>query len=463
MKKITVIAGLLLLYACNTYVDLPQKVTQTGFKVREIPPYPQQTGGDPEAGFDYLLNGDYIGSGVPLSLFGKKTSRRDSILDRPGINATLPYQVTAFETANQISVVNGNCFTCHSAEINGQLVLGLGNSFSDFRNNFSAMSKGMNTVMRLRYKKDSEEWAAYEDFGAYFKAIAPRIRTNQPGVNTAARLAEACAMHRDPSDLSYREQPNFEMPDYNIATDVPPLWLMKKKNSLYYTAVGRGDFTKLLFQAALLGIPDSTQARVAITRFKDVLAWLETLEAPEYPFPVNQQLAAEGEKLFNEHCSKCHGTYGENPSYPNKVVSLEVVKTDPWYASYAVDAPIVEWYNQSWFALSEPKSWFEPQAGYVAPPLDGIWASAPYLHNGSVPTLEDLLYSPGRPAIWKRSEDSRDYDPIKAGWKYEAKTKKAGKWTYNTHLPAYSNVGHTFGDKLSGTERKALIEYLKTL
>ena len=71
MKKWSILAGLLLLYACNTYIGLPEKVTQTDFRVKEIPAYPQQLGGDPEAGFDYLLNGNYIGSGIPLSLFGK--------------------------------------------------------------------------------------------------------------------------------------------------------------------------------------------------------------------------------------------------------------------------------------------------------------------------------------------------------------------------------------------------------
>ncbi len=463
MKKYIVFAGLLFTYSCNVSGGLPERAQPSGFRVKQIPSYPQQSGGDPEVGFDYLLNGDYIGSGIPLSLFGKKGSKRDSLYDRPGVNAGLPYQFSAFETANQIQVVNGNCFTCHSAEINGQLVLGLGNSYSDFRVNFPAMYRGMNTTMRIRYKKDAPEWQAYEDFGNYFKAIGPRIQTNQPGVNPAARLAEACAMHRDPSDLTYRETPNFDMPSYNIATDVPPLWNVKKKNSLYYTAVGRGDFTKLLFQAALLGIPDSTQARAAVSRFKDVLAWLQTLEAPPYPFPIDQQIAAEGAAIFGENCSKCHGTYGENPTYPNKVVSLEVVRTDPWYASYAVTAPIVEWYNKSWFALSEPRSWFEPEAGYIAPPLDGIWATAPYLHNGSIPTLEDLLNSSQRPEYWERSKEPVDYDPVKVGWKYENKKGKAGKWTYDTNLPAYSNEGHYFGDKLSPGERKALIEYLKTL
>ncbi|MEY4134370.1 MAG: hypothetical protein RL386_720, partial [Bacteroidota bacterium] len=228
-------------------------------------------------------------------------------------------------------------------------------------------------------------------------------------------------------------------------------------------AVGRGDFSKLLFQASVLGIPDSAAARKAVTQFRDVVAWLRGLEPPDYPQSIDHQLAEKGENLFLEHCSSCHGTYGRETTYPNKVVALDLVKTDPYYAAYAVQAPIVKWYNESWFAQSSPKSYFEPEAGYIAPPLDGIWATAPYLHNGAVPTLDDLLNSPGRPRYWKRSGDSKDYDYKKVGWNYRVANGPGGKWTYDTTLPGYSNAGHYFGDKLSDGERKAVIEYLKTL
>jgi hypothetical protein len=104
----------------------------------------------------------------------------------------------------------------------------------------------------------------------------------------------------------------------------------------------------------------------------------------------------------------------------------------------------------------------EPFNGYIAPPLDGIWITAPFLHNGSVPTLEALLNSALRPTYWSRDFDNPETDYEKVGWKYK-KHDLAEKGVYNTLLPGYGNYGHYFGDKLTGPERKALLEYLKTL
>ncbi len=466
MRKYIVFLLFLFLYACNVYRELPAPALDTGWKSKVIPAYEQVGGGDPEQGFAYLKNGEYIGSGMPLELIRKMkrlSGNPDTVLNREGINADLAYLLTAFTAENGVEVVNGNCFTCHAGEFNGQIVIGLGNSFSDYRQNMSFMGKGLKMAMKLRYGKRSEEWAAYEDFGRYFEAMAPHIETNQPGVNPAAHLAEACVAFRDPQDLTYTEDPNFELPRYVIATDVPPLWNVRKKNALYYTAVGRGDFSKLLFQASVLGIPDSAAAREAVTNFVDVVAWLKSLEPPAYPGPIDQPLAQQGKLIFGEHCSGCHGAYGSDETYPNKVIALDVIKTDPYYATYAVQAPIVEWYNNSWFATSQPESFFLPEAGYIAPPLDGVWATAPYLHNGSVPTIEDLLNSKQRPAFWKRSGRSDDYDYQKIGWNYTVKNNGAGKWTYDTTIPGYSNAGHYFGDKLTSDQRTAVIEYLKTL
>lgn len=465
MRKIGgVVLALVLLYACNSYKDLPAPAVNTGWKVKRLPAHPQQEGGDPEAGLKYMIYGDYIGSGIPYEVFSKRVKgRKDEVLQREGINGKLPYPLTAFEGIEGVEVVNGNCFTCHAGELNGEVVLGLGNSFSEFQRNLKPLSKALDLGMKIKYGKKSAEWKAYEDFRRYFRISSDYIKTNQPGVNPAAVLAEACVMNRDPKDLTYTEEPNFEMTTYPIATDVPPLWNLKKKNTLYYTAVGRGDFTKLLFQASVLGIPDTTAARNAITNFKDVVAWIKELEPPAYPQPIDEELAAQGERVYFQNCSTCHGEYGSRETYPNKIVSLDEIKTDPLYASYAVQAPIVEWYNQSWFATTQPTSYFEPEAGYVAPPLDGVWATAPYLHNGSVPTLEDLLNSYQRPTYWQRSGRRNDYNYQKVGWNYTEEKNGRGKWTYDTTLPGYSNAGHYFGDHLTEEERWALIEYLKTL
>lgn len=459
------ILALAAITACQRYRTLPGTAVNEDWKVKRIPASRQQLDGDPEAGYAFIGSGSYIGSGVPFEMMKKRFSgTKDAVLKRPGVNASVPYPVSVFEAAKGGTLVmNGNCFTCHAGEINGKIVPGLGNSFSDYQKSFKPMGKVIKVGVDLKYKKDAPEWEAYEDFSRYFDAMAPYIQTNQPGANPAFRLAEACMRHRDPADLTYRETPNYDMMDYTIATDVPPLWHVKKKNALYYNGIGRGDFTKLLFQASVLGIPDSTAARDAINGFKDVLAWLQTLDPPAYPGPVDQPLAAEGQVIFEEHCTKCHGTYGEEETYPNKLVSLALVRTDPMYANYAKNSGIVEWYNRSWFAQSEPKSYFEPELGYVAPPLDGIWATAPYLHNGSVPTVAALLDSKSRPDIWARSGDSKDYDHQDLGWAFTTLDKPKGDWAFDTHLPGYSNKGHYFGDKLTAGQRSAVIEYLKTL
>lgn len=450
--------------ACNVYKDLPAPPVTQEWKSKVIPPSPQTGGGDPAKGLDYIINGDYIGSGIPLSLMERSFRKtEDTVLHREGLNENLPYVLSAFKAKNGISVVNGNCFTCHAGQLNGEVIVGLGNSFSDFQGSYKMLSSGMRLAMKVKYGKKSPEWIAYQDFDYYFKESAPHIKTNNPGVNSAAHLAEACVAFRDPQTLEYTGDPILELPDYVIASDVPPLWNAKKKNALYYTAVGRGEFTKLLFQASVLGIPDSAAAREAVNNFKHVVAWLNELEPPKFPGKIDQSLADKGKLIFEENCSGCHGTYGEEETYPNKVIALNTIKTDPYYATYAVQAPIVDWYNQSWFATTSPTSYFEPEAGYIAPPLDGIWATAPYLHNGAIPDLASLLNSKERPSYWQRSGDSRDYNYQKVGWNYKEKTNGSGKWTYDTTIPGYSKAGHYFGDKLSNGERSSVIEYLKTL
>lgn len=463
-RFVLILFASLFILACKSYKNLPNPEGGLAYKVVSIPPSPQQEGGDPEAGFDYLVNGDYIGSGIPYGLFKRQLLKEpDTVLGRKGINARVPYALTAFVAPNGTKVVNGNCLTCHASPFQGEIVIGMGNSFSDYRRNLAGMAKLMNFGMNLKYKKSAAPYQAFQPFGKYFKEMAPHIETNQMGANPAFRLAEACMMHRDPVDLTYVKEPNYEMNKYPIATDVPALWHVKKKNALYYNGIGRGDFTKLLFQASVLGIPDSAAARKAVTHFKDVLAWLQSLEPPKYPYPLDQNLVSKGQILFEKNCSNCHGTYGEKEHYPNKLVALDEVKTDPLYAKYAYSSGIVEWYNKSWFAQSSPASYFEPELAYMAPPLDGVWATAPYLHNGSIPNLEGVLNSQARPTYWSRTGEDAAYDYSRLGWVYQIQEKPEGRWTFNTDLPGYSNQGHYFGDGFTLAERKAVLEYLKTL
>ncbi len=466
MRKLFVFLTLALLVACNTYRPLTEVETPAdeAWKSKVIPPSPQPQDGDPIAGLDYLIHGDYIGSGIPLEIMRKQSAKMDldSLYPRNEMNEGLPYYMTAFIAPNGAPTANGNCFTCHAGEVDGELVLGLGNSFAEWEDSMVPMGAAMRIGMGLKYKKDDPATVAFEDFSNYFKKMAPTVKLNQPGANPAFRLAEACMMHRNPEDLTYSEDPLFEMWDYNIGTDTPPLWHVGKKNSLYYTGTGRGSMTKLLLQASVLGVPDSSQTRKSEQAFRDVYAFLSQLEPPAYPGEIDQPMARKGEAIFNDKCAGCHGTYGEAETYPNKVIHVDVVKTDRLYADYIQQSNIVDWYNSSWFATSEPKSSFEPSLGYVAPPLDGIWASAPYLHNGSVPTVYELLNSQSRPERWTRDGESTSYDHEKLGWEYDPSPKNKD-WTFDTTLPGYGNGGHYFGDKLNDGDRWAVVEYLKTL
>jgi hypothetical protein len=126
-------------------------------------------------------------------------------------------------------------------------------------------------------------------------------------------------------------------------------------------------------------------------------------------------------------------------------------------------------YQENWFSHYGEKTALIEPAGYIAPPLDGIWASAPYLHNGSVPTLWHLLHSDERPTVWRRTVDG--YDQQKLGLEVEAftdlpaqvKSSAEKRWYFDTRGFGKSAAGHTFPDSLSETEKTAVLEYLKTL
>jgi hypothetical protein len=105
----------------------------------------------------------------------------------------------------------------------------------------------------------------------------------------------------------------------------------------------------------------------------------------------------------------------------------------------------------------------------MAPPLDGVWASAPYFHNGSVPTLWHVLNPENRPTVWHRT--STELDASKVGLTVESleETPKrirdsSVKRTYfDTRVLGKSASGHDFPLELTADERTAVLEYLKTL
>lgn len=337
-----------------------------------------------------------------------------------------------------------DCMLCHASSILGKSYVGLGNASLDIQ-------------------------AVWEDFG---KASVGVGKTPFPfghvrGTSEAGSFAVFLLSFRNP-DLSLRVLRADLGKTEVLCEDVPAWWLLKKKKTMYHTGTAHARSVRSIMQFMLTPENGLKTFETEEATFRDIQAHLLTLEAPKYPFPVDRDLAHRGEKLFAKNCASCHGTYGDKPSYPNKIVELDIVGTDPARFT-GFSRELGEHYNKSWFGKEHPAA--EPK-GYQAPPLDGVWATAPYLHNGSVPTLHDVLNSKGRPKLFTRSykTDEASFDKMKNGWKVElldAVPKDLHPYErrkiYDTTQVGRGNQGHTFGDEFTDEERRAVIEYLKTL
>ena len=188
-------------------------------------------------------------------------------------------------------------------------------------------------------------------------------------------------------------------------------------------------------------------------------SWLMDVKPPAFPFPVNQALAVQGQPIYEQHCASCHSFGGERTG---KVIPLEEIGTD----SHRLDmwtAASAKAYNDFAADYDWDFEGFVKTNGYVAVPLDGVWIRAPYLHNGSVPTLRDLLEPPAqRPQVFYRGYDV--YDPVAGGFVSNVPEEAGKSFTrFNTADDANSNQGHLYGTDLSPGEKAALMEFLKTL
>ncbi|MEO7331541.1 MAG: c-type cytochrome [Minicystis sp.] len=428
-----------------------------------------QRPGDAEAGYSALVNNGYVSCGVPWSAYSKvfgPAPASQKIPGRTGKNKDLPYYYTAFKTAEGVEVVSANCLTCHAGYIKGKLVVGLGAADQDFTVDPSSQAGAAGFLI-----SDPKEKAAWAKWVDRVKAIGPYTTTLTVGVNPADNLAAVLFAHRDPKTLAWSETPLLDLPPKEVVpVDVPPWWRMAKKNAMFYVAGGKGDHARIMMTASTLCTDSVAEAQAIDAYFPDVQAWITSIKPPVFTGAIDAFLAAQGKEVFGTKCVKCHGSYGEGATYPNLLIATEDVGTDALLANGSTQfAEIyVKWFNESFYG---EKSQLSPEQGYVAPPLDGLWATAPYLHNGSVPTVEALLDSSKRPTFWTRSFDSNDYDDAALGWNFtsldagqdaEPNKSKRSK-IYDTTKPGYGNAGHTYGDGLSEAERSAVIEYLKTL
>ena len=168
--------------------------------------------------------------------------------------------------------------------------------------------------------------------------------------------------------------------------------------------------------------------------------------------------ARRGQAIAKENCAACHASARTGTVVPLDEIGTDRGRIDTWGERAAVEAnKVVKDMGIERAGLVEA-----PLTGYVAQFLDGIWLRAPYLHNGSVPTLADLLTPPAqRPQSFWRGYDL--YDPARVGFVVQGVDAQQAGTAFDTRLRGNGNAGHDFGTTLPDADKAALLEYLKTL
>ncbi|MFO0945598.1 MAG: hypothetical protein U1D30_06590 [Planctomycetota bacterium] len=441
-----------------------------------------------------------------------------------GMRPGLPLEASVF-TRNGILLANTNCFACHAGVVHGQVVAGLGNPHIDQ----AAGHEGAKEILpRLEslvdsIKNDGERKEVRELIGnirgSNTATQFARTRGDNFGPYAVWRLGAKLA---DPENqgLAVSEQ-ETDLDRLMNAVELPTVdpmawWLMKyKKTDYWYSDGGIDDAAHFSVNFTTAHAEANESRKEHIQSVAKALAFARETQSPLYPKSLNAAMAQMGANLFHGRirpanadgfvaCKTCHGNYtklesqadwskpgGWGVKYGYSEV-LRDVKTDRAYnETLKKFKPIVDNINRLALFFDRrsqpelsPRATVPEKPGYVAPPLVGVWASAPYFHNGSVPTVEAVLNSKERPSIWARNnQDPHAYDLDRLGLVYKSLTddeyresasaaseadvrsKKAidHRAIYDTRGFGRSNQGHTFGDQLSTEERQAVIEFLKSL
>ncbi|MDH3694544.1 MAG: c-type cytochrome [Gammaproteobacteria bacterium] len=252
-------------------------------------------------------------------------------------------------------------------------------------------------------------------------------------------------------------------------TDFPSIWNLKKYDSpegdpnpqRMNLAGDTWDAYSVVVDSALglLGAePKDTEEFLGHVQW--ITDYAKQSPAPKYSYAIDTAKVESGKRLFDQNCASCHGQDSPLLGRPlaHEKVGTNKDRTDTWKKQYAVKGNIVV----GDMGIERKGLVEEELIGYNVPHLDGIWLRAPYLHNGSVPSIWDLLTPPDqRPKKFYRGYDV--YDPTNMGFISQGPAAEKLGDLYDTNRKGNGNRGHAFGVDLSDVKKYDLIEYLKTL
>jgi len=447
---------------------------------------------DPEEFFKYGSTGGERTAGIPLSLWNIFPDLFQKHLPGPGLeslgflyetNRALPVGVSQ-RNVQGVNRVFVNCAVCHVGTVR------------DAPGSPRRVIVGMpaNNMDLQAFERFLFACARDEDFNpsrlvdeiAKRKSddLLNRLLLRYVGVNLAQQqlitLAQRFSfMDREPDTGPGRVDTfnppkvllNFRMDllptnEWVGNCDLPSIWNQAKRQGLRLHWDGNNDSVDERNRSAAYGTGATppTLDRAALQRMKDFI-WTNT--PPPWPYALNAGQAARGAKIYADYCARCHGKSGSDftGELVGQVTSIEQIGTDRHRLdSYSEELCA----NQNLLYAAYPAerfSHFRKTFGYANQPLDGLWLRAPYLHNGSVPTLRELL----EPAANRRAQFFRGYDVIdreRVGFISDVPEENGHKFfLYDTRLPGNGNAGHegaAFGTNLSAEDKDALVEFLKT-
>ena len=261
----------------------------------------------------------------------------------------------------------------------------------------------------------------------------------------------------NPYKEMFAEATHFATDDTVGTADLPSLWNQRMRQGLWLHWDGNNDSVDERNKSAAIGA-GATPDSLDLAALDRIAQWILDLKPPAFPRErIDAALASAGTPIYRQHCASCHDI---GQPRVGQVIDLSEIGTDPErLRSFTTE--LVPQMNTIGTGRPWRFSHFRKTNGYAGMPLDGVWLRAPYLHNGSVPTLRALLFLDERPARFYRGYDVYDWRAV--GFVSSGPDAEKQGVAFDTSLRGNGNGGHTYGRDLSMQDREALLEYLKTL
>ncbi len=366
------------------------------------------------------------------------------------------------------------CVACHSGKAAGQHIVGIGNKNIDpgrigidgvrIEKRFKTLT---DALVRTHLLKKSKTWSGLEDRSIRLmeKLADPRMSALTQGLVPVSLVGSW-----------FYEMDQAQVPDHgHIGAVKVPSWFgfeKKLEAGQFADGIGRGHPPGWIIGVEITSGQTPDQVRAYFGKVERAASLISSLTPPPYPFSIDRPRADRGKAIFDRTCAKCHGSYTFQPDGKPvyevpKFIPLEKIGTDPDRLDYVTPdflTRVLRSPLQDLIQLSEEAG----QRKYIAPRLHAIWARFPYLHNGSVPTLRDLLEKASdRPVRFSLKDAGERYrfDPVRMGLtRVDVATSNApDRSIYDTRLHGQSNRGHEKFIDLDPLEKDEIVEYLKTL